>query len=116
MSREPHLESAVMEILWNASQPLTPSQVHAELKSARAIAYTTVLTAVSRLWKKGLLTRTRRGRTYTYLPREGRADSAARRMEELLAATRERNLTLARFIDNLSASDRRELRRFLEHE
>lgn len=114
MAREPYLESAVMEILWNAEHPLTPGEVHKELRRTRAIAYTTVLTAVSRLWKKGLLRRKKRGRTFTYVPREAKADSTARRMEELLAATQERSLTLARFTDNLSASDRNELRRFLE--
>lgn len=116
MAREPYLESAVMEILWNAESPITPGQIHTRLERDRPIAYTTVLTAVSRLWKKGLLKRKRRGRTHTYMPREGRAESTARRMEELLAATQERSLTLARFTDNLSASDRKELRRFLEHE
>ncbi len=116
MSREPYLESAVMEILWNTEHPLTPGQVHTELERTRPIAYTTVLTAVSRLWKKGLLKRDKRGRTYTYVPREDKAESTARRMEELLAATHERSLTLARFTDNLSASDRKELLRFLGHE
>lgn len=116
MSREPHLESSVMEILWRTENPLTPSQVHETLERERAIAYTTVLTVMSRLWKKGMLKRKRRGRTYTYTPREAKAESAARRMEEMLAATQERSLTLSRFIENLSASDRTELAKFLESE
>lgn len=116
MPREPYLESAVMEILWTSESPMTPAQVHAELVKARPIAYTTVLTAMSRLWKKGLLERERQDRTFIYVPREGKADSAARRMEELLAATQERSLTLARFLNNLSASDRKELLGFLEGE
>lgn len=116
MPREPHLESSVMEILWRSEKPLTPAQVHKALEKTRDIAYTTVLTVMSRLWKKGLLTRKHRGRTYTYAPAEGKTDSAARRMEEMLAATQDRSLTLSRFIDNLSASDRKELMRFLEPE
>ncbi len=114
MPKEPFLESAVMEILWSADRGLTPGEVRGELLRTRPVAYTTVLTAMSRLLKKGVLERTKDGRTFTYSPREGRADTAARRMEELLATTRERDLTLARFLGNLSASDRNDLRRLLE--
>jgi predicted transcriptional regulator len=113
--KEPFLETAVMEILWNADHGLTPGEVRSELVKARPVAYTTVLTAMSRLLKKGILQRKKEGRTFTYSPYEGRADTAARRMEELLATTQERDLTLARFLDNLSASDRRDLRRLLEN-
>lgn len=116
MPKKPFLESAVMEILWNADRGLTPGEVRGELVTMRPVAYTTVLTAMSRLLKKGVLKRTKSGRTFTYTPREGRADTAARRMEELLATTRERDLTLARFLDSLSASDRKDLRRLLEDE
>ncbi len=116
MPKEPFLESAVMEILWNAGRGLTPGEVRTELVRTRPVAYTTVLTAISRLLKKGILERKKDGRTFIYAPREGKADTAARRMEELLATTQERDLTLARFLDNLSASDRRDLRRLLEDE
>jgi predicted transcriptional regulator len=116
MPKEPFLESAVMEILWNSEAGLTPGEVRNELLKSRPVAYTTVLTAMSRLHKKGLLEREQSGRTFIYTPFEGKMDSAARRMEELLATTRARNLTLARFIDNLSASDRNDLRQLLEDE
>lgn len=113
MAKEPFLESSVMEILWNADHALTPADVLGDLGRSRTVAYTTVLTVMSRLWKKGLLERQRRGRTFTYSPKEQKTESTARRMEELLAATQERSLTLARFLDNLSASDRKDLRKLL---
>lgn len=116
MAKEAILESAIMELLWSSERAMTPGEVRDTLGESREIAYTTVLTVMSRLWKKGLLERERHGRSYTYSPREDKEERTARRMEEMLAATRERRLTLARFLNNLSASDRKDLRRLLEDE
>ena len=113
MPKEPFLESSVMEILWSADHALTPAEVRVELAPNNPVAYTTVLTVVSRLWKKGLLAREGQGRTYTYAPVEEKEEATARRMEELLASTGERGLTLARFLETLSHSDRVALRRLL---
>lgn len=109
MSKEPFLESAVMEILWEAGGPLTPAEVRTQLLLSRKVVYTTVLTVVSRLWKKGLLERKPQGRSYVYAPAENKEQSVARRMEELLQATDQRGLTLARFLTRLSSDDRKAL-------
>lgn len=51
------LEELVMEFLWQ-NGPSTVADVHAALKLRRDIAYTTVMTILGRLAKKGLLERT----------------------------------------------------------
>lgn len=114
MPRKPGLEAAVMDILWDTPRRLTPSEVRDQLSSDRDAAYTTVMTALVRLWKKGLLDRRRRGRAFEYTPGAGRIDSAAQRMESILDTAGDRTTTLARFLDTLSASERRALREFLE--
>jgi predicted transcriptional regulator len=116
MTERAFLEAAVMDILWSGEDWLTAGDVQRTLAADRTVAYTTVLTVMSRLWKKGVLQRRRAGRAYAYKPKEQRVDNAARRMEEILDASMARNLTLSRFLDNLSASDRRALRQALEEE
>jgi len=60
-----HLENTVMEILWErgASNVRDVSQ-----KLARPLAYTTVMTTLDRLYKKGLLDRRKQDRAFVYTP------------------------------------------------
>jgi predicted transcriptional regulator len=62
------LETEVMRALWQASEPLSVRGVLDILNSSRAtpLAYTTVMTVLSRLTDKGAAARTRQGRGYTY--------------------------------------------------
>lgn len=67
------LESDVMEVLWNRGRTrLVVRDVHKILESNRDIAYTTVMTTMDRLWKKGVLERAREGKAYAYWPRLSR--------------------------------------------
>jgi predicted transcriptional regulator len=61
-----HLERDVMEVLWRASDGngLPVRDVQARL--GRKMAYTTVMTTLDRLFKKGLATRRREGRAFLY--------------------------------------------------
>lgn len=114
MGKTPHLESAVMDILWDAGEALSPGDVQNRLAPDRPLAYTTVKTVLVRLWRKGRLGRIRDRRTFRYEPTEGREAYAARIMEEVLDSGRDRTSTLAHFVTTLSASERRRLRRMLE--
>jgi predicted transcriptional regulator len=58
------LEAAIMEIMWGHG-PATVRDVHERLHE-RALAYTTVMTVMSRLAAKGLLVRTKDGAAFTY--------------------------------------------------
>lgn len=113
MAREPILENAVMLMLWREEGPLTPRQVKARLDETHPVAYTTAMTVLMRLWKKGLLRRYRVGRAYAYAPTVGQAQHAAQRMEGILRGVNERAVALGRFVEQLSASDREELMRIL---
>lgn len=57
------LERAVMEIVWQGRE-LSVREVQAQL--ARPMAYTTVMTTLDRLFKKGFVERRREGRAYVY--------------------------------------------------
>ncbi|MCI0691974.1 BlaI/MecI/CopY family transcriptional regulator [candidate division KSB1 bacterium] len=59
------LETDIMEIVW-AKGEITVRQVYAQLKAQREIAYTTVMTVMSRLAEKGLLKKIREGAAYMY--------------------------------------------------
>ncbi len=61
------LEAEIMEIVW-ARREVTVRQVHHKLESKREIAYTTVMTVMSRLAEKGLLRQIRSGMAFVYQP------------------------------------------------
>lgn len=66
------LEERLMDLLWEASGPLCVRAVCERLGGA--LAYTTVMTTMDRLYKKGLLARERRGQAFEYWPAMGRSD------------------------------------------
>ncbi|MFH0829203.1 MAG: BlaI/MecI/CopY family transcriptional regulator [Candidatus Kerfeldbacteria bacterium] len=59
------LERAIMEAVWSRSD-VTVRDVIGELKGSRRSAYTTVMTVMNRLVKKGLLRRKQRGTSFRY--------------------------------------------------
>src|SRR5215471_9944748 len=64
------LEAEVMQVLWRAGRPLPVREVAAALNAERTatLAYTTVMTVMSRLAGKGILARSRAGRRFVYAP------------------------------------------------
>jgi predicted transcriptional regulator len=59
------LETGLMEILWTRGE----SSVRSVFENVgRPLAYTTVMTTLERLFKKGLLDRRKSGRAYLYTP------------------------------------------------
>ncbi|MFI1164724.1 BlaI/MecI/CopY family transcriptional regulator [Streptomyces sp. NPDC020801] len=77
------------------------------------LAYTTVLTILSRLYDKGMLRRHREGRGYAYTPVRGEASHTARRMRSLLEEGSDREAVLTRLVSELSAQDERLLHQLL---
>lgn len=65
------LEQAVMDCVWDKKKS-SVRDVYSCLKSERKIAYTTVMTVMSRLAEKGYLTREMDGNTYLYTPKIAR--------------------------------------------
>ncbi len=105
------LESAVLAVLQAAGHALTPAQVRDRLGSE--LAYTTVVTILSRLHAKGVLTRLRSGRAYSYAPVADQPGLAARRMRGVLDGEADREAVLSRFVSGLSGADEQLLRRML---
>ena len=105
------LESSVLEELWRSSDALTPAQVLAALDGD--LAYTTVMTILTRLWRKGQVTRSRSGRAYAYAPTLPQAEFLAERMGGELRRTRDRSAVLSQFVDRLSKADPEALRGLL---
>ena len=68
------LERQVMEVVWEG-ESFTVRDVHARMP--RQVAYTTVMTTLDRLFKKGFVARTREGRAFVYTPARSRADVEA---------------------------------------
>jgi predicted transcriptional regulator len=64
------LEAQIMDIFWATRKPLTVRETLELLNVDRTppLAYTTVLTVMSRLAEKGALVRTAQGRGHTYAP------------------------------------------------
>jgi predicted transcriptional regulator len=105
------LENAVLGLLHAAGVPLSPGEVRERLGGD--LAYTTVVTILSRLHAKGVLDRARSGRAYRYSPVADEPGLAARRMATVLAAEPDREAVLARFVSGLSPTDEQLLRRML---
>ncbi|MDD3926426.1 MAG: BlaI/MecI/CopY family transcriptional regulator [bacterium] len=61
------LETEIMDIVWS-SGACSVRDVYENIRLRRKIAYTTVMTIMSRLAKKGLLKQTRRDAAYIYAP------------------------------------------------
>ncbi|MFD0382351.1 BlaI/MecI/CopY family transcriptional regulator [Streptomyces stramineus] len=72
-----------------------------------------MVTILSRLHGKEVLTRTPRGRAYAYAPVTDEAGLAARRMHKVLDGRTDREIVLTRFVDGLTGEDHRLLKLLL---
>lgn len=92
------LERTIMDRLWaldesDSSAALTVRDIHESISQERDIAYTTVMTVLDRLTKKGLVTRERDGRAWRYQPVSTSEEITAQLLREGL--------------DHIESSDRR---------
>ncbi len=110
------LETRVIETIWDQGGWLSTREVMEALSSERKIAYTTVMTVLVRLWRKGLLQRRKDGRAYVYHTVHTREEWTAIRMRDLLAVANDRAAALGHFVSDISPADLRQLRRLLLEE
>jgi predicted transcriptional regulator len=110
------LEADVMRVLWDADGPLPVRDVAAALNAGRdsPLAYTTVMTVMSRLARKGILARSLAGRRFVYTP--AAADTADIAVRGVLAEFGD--AALARFVDRVEMDPdlRARLRRLVEEQ
>lgn len=78
------LEQDVMDVVWRLGDT-TVRDVHGELAQQRTIAYTTVMTTMSRLAAKGLLARDTQGLAHRYRPAVSRDRYARSAVEDVLS-------------------------------
>jgi len=105
------LEEQVMDYLWAVAEPATAGEVQSAV--APELAYTTVMTVMSRLFDKGRLTRKRHGRSYAYAPSVSEAEHRAGEMAASLTDSGDRAAVLSRFVDSLNETDAHTLRALL---
>lgn len=99
------LELAVMEVAW-CSAPVSVHDV-AQALSERALAYTTLMTTLDRLYKKGLLLREKRSHAFLYRPAMDRNAFERRLVADVLGSlpTASREALLSGFLDYATTDD-----------
>ena len=98
------LERAVMATLWEAPGPLTGRQV-ADALAGRSLAYTTVLTVLTRLERKGLVDRDSSSRAHAYTAVASREDHVAVLMQQALSQADDRDAALQHFARSVSPDE-----------
>jgi len=79
------LEAAIMDVVWSKQlASFAVADVLAVLEKQRDIAYTTVMTTVTRLYEKGILARERDGKRYLYSPKLSREEFMESTAREVL--------------------------------
>ena len=96
----PPLEIEAMKSLWVLKEG-TVAQVQQQMRPTRPLAYTTVMTLLDRLAKKGAVSRRKQSRSYVYKPILERQDAI--------------ELALDRLVHDFFDDSRQELRAHLEN-
>lgn len=108
------LQRRVMEVLWTCDE-CTVRDVHARLNAERPIAYTTVMTVMSRLAEQGILEREKLGKTCIYRAATSRDEAKAGELVDELVG-RYGALGLAKLVERSRKSDMLEQLQALMHE
>ncbi|MFI1912675.1 BlaI/MecI/CopY family transcriptional regulator [Nocardia sp. NPDC020380] len=104
------LEAVVIERIWDRGDKTTVREVYDELATEREIAYTTVMSTMDNLHRKGWLDRERAGKAYRYWPKLSREEYSAHLMREALGSGGRSDLVLAHFVEQMSAEESEGLR------
>ncbi|CAM4338523.1 BlaI/MecI/CopY family transcriptional regulator [Nocardia ninae] len=107
------LEAVVMDRVWSADDTITVREVYEHLLRDREIAYTTVMTIMDNLHRKGWLERTRQGKAYDYWPTLSREQYSAKLMRDALGGGGRSDLVLAHFVEQITEDESAALRTVL---
>lgn len=107
-----HLESELMERLWFLGET---SVRDLQGEFASRLAYTTVMTTLDRLYKKGMLQRRKVGKAYLYVPALDQPQYRERLAQHLIGMAlgegHHKHAVLSSFVDAVSESDQQMLDR-----
>jgi predicted transcriptional regulator len=114
MRRFGELEAVIMERLWERGSPALVREILDDLRGDRDLAYTTVMTVMDNLYRKGWLRRERDGRAWRYEPMGSRSGYTAALMNDALETSADRRRALAHFALQMSPHDAAILRDALD--
>jgi predicted transcriptional regulator len=104
------LEAVIMQLVWDHGTPVTVRELFDELRNERAIAYTTVMSTMDNLHRKGWLDRVKEGKAYRYVATASREEYSARLMNEALADGGNAEAVLTHFVTEMAGGDSELLR------
>jgi predicted transcriptional regulator len=96
------LETAIMDVMWAGDQAYVVREVRERMCYDRTVAYTTVMTVMNILHRKGVLRREKHGRAWRYWPIEAREEHDARLMAEVLRSGGNEGVTMRHFLERVS--------------
>jgi predicted transcriptional regulator len=111
MTRLGELQRKVMEVLWSDVE--TDFSARSVEERLPGYAYTTLLTVLDRLYRKGLVRRTKDGRAFRYSALGSREDYTAELMQEALNTVTDRGAVLMRFAQTVAPDEAAVLREAL---
>jgi predicted transcriptional regulator len=108
------LEAVIMHRVWDHEGPVTVRDLFDELREERSIAYTTVMSTMDNLHRKGWLDRERDGKAYRYTAVANREEYSARLMREALAEAGDTEAVLSHFVAQMDGEQSQVLREVLD--
>ena len=107
------LETVIMHMVWDHDGPVTVRDLLGEMRQEREIAYTTVMSTMDNLYRKGWLDRVREGKAYRYTSTASREEYSARLMREALADGGDAEVVLSHFVAQIGSGESDALRSVL---
>jgi predicted transcriptional regulator len=104
------LEAVIMHRVWDRDDEVTVRELFDELRQERAIAYTTVMSTMDNLHRKGWLDRVKDGKAYRYTATASREEYSARLMREALAGGGDTEAVLSHFVGQMDGEESSALR------
>jgi len=109
------LEQAIMDLLWDATEPMTANQVRDTLaqRQQSGPAITTVLTVLGRLHKKGFVVKDDSRRPHEFSAVTSREEHTVQLLNDVLGSAVDKHAVLARFIGGIDPSDAQKVQQLL---
>lgn len=108
MSELGPLQKRIMDVIWRVRRASVQDVLDEINRGGRgALAYTTVMTVMTQLWEKGLLSRRKSGRAYIYRPTSDERGYNVRRIQEFFARLlgRDEKYVASHLLDALEDED-----------
>ena len=99
------LEAVIMDRLWTRNAVSTVRDIFDDLSQDRRIAYTTVMSTMDNLHRKGILTRERVAQAYHYRPVMTREEYSATLMRASFDPRGDTDLVLTHFLEQMPAEE-----------